>query len=174
MIPSQIFYTISIPSVLENFLPLWEIYYVTNKLILIAFLKFYLLDHYIYYYILLYIIIIITKSYNNCCSLGVIELCLLNLLVLIDCFLCNSSPYLLFESLSQVIDQESSHAYSRNLGKTYLISLGRFQNFKKVNSVNLSQISLLNTWLLVQILDNYVKPVNYFHSSFYQRFLMAP
>ena len=45
IIPSQIFYTISISSVLENFLPLWEIHYVTNKLILIAFLKFYLLDH---------------------------------------------------------------------------------------------------------------------------------
>ena len=29
-----------------------------------------------------------------------------------------------------------------------LVSLGRFQNFKKVNSVNLSQISLLNMWLL--------------------------
>ena len=32
-----------------------------------------------------------------------------------------------------------------------LVSLGTFQNFKKVNSVNLSQISLLNMWLLVQI-----------------------
>ena len=32
-----------------------------------------------------------------------------------------------------------------------LVLLGRFQNFKKVNSVNLSQISLLNMWLLVQI-----------------------
>ena len=32
-----------------------------------------------------------------------------------------------------------------------LVSLGRFQNSKKVNSVNLSQISLLNMWLLVQI-----------------------
>ena len=32
-----------------------------------------------------------------------------------------------------------------------LLSLGKFQNFKEVNSVNLSQISLLNTWLLVLI-----------------------
>ena len=32
-----------------------------------------------------------------------------------------------------------------------LVLLGRFQNFKKVNSVNLSQIFLLNMWLLVQI-----------------------
>ena len=78
------------------------------------------------------------------------ELCLLNLLILIDCFLCNSYPCVLFESLSHVINQES-HVYSWNLGKIYLVSLGRFQNFKKVNSVNLSQISLLNMWLLVQI-----------------------
>ena len=33
-----------------------------------------------------------------------------------------------------------------------LVSLARFQNFKKVNSVNLSEISLLNMWLLVQTL----------------------
>ena len=32
-----------------------------------------------------------------------------------------------------------------------LVLLGKFQNFKKVNSVNLSQISLLNMWLLVLI-----------------------
>ena len=32
-----------------------------------------------------------------------------------------------------------------------LVSLKRFQNFKKVNSVNLSQIFLLNMWLLVLI-----------------------
>ena len=32
-----------------------------------------------------------------------------------------------------------------------LVSLRRFQNFKKVNSVNLSQISLLKIWLLVLI-----------------------
>ena len=32
-----------------------------------------------------------------------------------------------------------------------LVSLGRVQNFKKVNSVDLSQISFLNMWLLVQI-----------------------
>ena len=32
-----------------------------------------------------------------------------------------------------------------------LVSIGRFQNSKKVNSVNLSQISVLNMWLLVPI-----------------------
>ena len=78
------------------------------------------------------------------------ELRLLNLLILIDCFLCNSYPCVLFESLSHVINQES-HVYSWNLGKIYLVHFLKFQNFKKVNSVNLSQISLLNMWLLVQI-----------------------
>ena len=42
-------------------------------------------------------------SYNNYCSVGVIELCLLNLLILIDWFLCNSYHSVLFESLSHVI-----------------------------------------------------------------------
>ena len=56
---------------------------------------------------LLIIIIIITKSHNNYCSVGVMELCLLNLLILIDCFLCNSYLCVLFESLPHVIKQES-------------------------------------------------------------------
>ena len=85
------------------------------------------------------------------------ELCLLSLLILID---CNSYPCVLFEGLSHVINQKS-HVYSWNLGRMYLfifwnfgiswVKQGRFQNFKKVNSVNLSQISLLNMWLLVRI-----------------------
>ena len=55
---------------------------------------------------------------------------------------------MLFEGLSDVINQES-HVYSWNLGQTYLVHVLefwslRFQNFKKVNAVNLSQISLLN------------------------------
>ena len=62
-------------------------------------------------YQLLIITIIITKSPNNYCGVGVMELCLLNLLILIDCFLCNSYPCVLFESLSRVINQES-HVYS--------------------------------------------------------------
>ena len=36
--------------------------------------------------------IIIIKSHNNYCSVGVMELCLLNLLILSDCFVCNSYP----------------------------------------------------------------------------------
>ena len=75
-----------------------------------------------------------TKSHNNYFSVGVMELCLLNLLILTDCFLCNSYPCVLFESLS-----------------CHLVSRGIFQNFKKVNTVNLSQISLLNMWLVVLI-----------------------
>ena len=76
---------------------------------------------------------------------------MLHLLILVDCFLCNSYPCVLFESLSHVINQES-HVYSWNLGKIYPIHVlkfwnlprfTRFQNFKKVNSVNLSRISLL-------------------------------
>ena len=46
-------------------------------------------------------------SHNNYCSVGVMEICLLNLLILIDCFLCNSYACVLIESLSQVINQES-------------------------------------------------------------------
>ena len=38
------------------------------------------------------------------------ELCLLNLLILIDCFLFNSYPRLLFETLLHMINQES-HVY---------------------------------------------------------------
>ena len=103
------------------------------------------------YYLLIIIIMTITKSDSNYCSVGVMELFLLNLLVLIDCFLCNSYTCVPFESLSHVINQES-HVYSQNLGKTYLVYFLKFwnQNFKKVNSVNLSQIFLLNMWLLVQ------------------------
>ena len=41
------------------------------------------------------------------------ELCLLNLLILIDCFLCNAYPCVLFESLSHVSNQEW-HVYSWN------------------------------------------------------------
>ena len=73
------------------------------------------------------------------------EVFLWNLLILIGCFLCNSYPCLLFESLSHVISQES-HVYSWNLGTSFYSG-----DFKKVNSVNLAQISHLNVWLLVQI-----------------------
>ena len=81
------------------------------------------------YYLLINIIIIITKSHNYC-SVGVMELCLLNLLILTDCFLCNSYPCVLFESLSHVINQES-HVYSWNLGKIYLVHFLKIQNLPR-------------------------------------------
>ena len=124
---------------------------------------------------------ITTKSHNNYCNEGVMELCLLNLEILIDCVLCNSYPFLLIESLSHVINQES-HVYSWNLGKIYLVHFwnfeisrvkwGRFQNFKKVNSVNWSQISFLNMWLLVLIhlKDSSVRP---WQISFLVRFMFC-
>ena len=42
-------------------------------------------------------------------------------------FLCNSYPYMVFESLSHVIDQES-HVYSWNLEKIYLAHFLKFWN----------------------------------------------
>ena len=74
------------------------------------------------------------------------ELCLLNSLILI--VFCNSYPCVLFERLSHVIGQES-RGYLRNLGKNYLVHFLKSLSFhsgdfKKVNSVNLSQFSLLN------------------------------
>ena len=66
------------------------------------------------------------------------ELCLLNLLILIDCFLCNSYPCVLFESFSHMINQESP-GISRMIFVKFGENLPRFQ------------ISLLNMWLLVQI-----------------------
>ena len=57
----------------------------------------------------------------------VTELCLLNLLILIDCFLCNSYPCVLFESLSHVINHEP-HVYSWNLGEIYLVCFLKFWN----------------------------------------------
>ena len=82
-----------------------------------------------YYLLIIIIIIIITKYHNNYCSIGVMELCILNLLISIDCFWCNSYPCVLFESLSHVINEES-HVYSGNSGKIYLIHFLKFiRNF---------------------------------------------
>ena len=74
----------------------------------------------------------------------------------IDWFLCNSYPCVLFESLWHVINQES-HKFIRDIWDEFIsfifwnFETFWFQNFKKVNSVNLSQIFLLNMWLLAQI-----------------------
>ena len=57
-------------------------------------------------------------SHNNYFSVEVMDLCLLNLLILVDWFLCHFYHCVLFESLSHVINQES-HVYSWNLGKKF-------------------------------------------------------
>ena len=72
-------------------------------------------------------IIIITKYHNNSCSVGGMELCLLNLLLFIDCFLCNSYPCVLFENLPHLINLES-HVYLWNFGEIYLVHFLRFWN----------------------------------------------
>ena len=43
----------------------------------------------------------------------------------IDCFLCNSYPCVLFESLSHVINQKS-HVYLGNFGEIYLVQFLEF------------------------------------------------
>ena len=58
------------------------------------------------------------------------ELCLLNLLILIDCFLCNSYPCVLFESLSHAINQKSQ-VYSWNLGKIFTRFTREISKFQK-------------------------------------------
>ena len=92
------------------------------------------------YYLL--IIILITK-HNNYCSVEVMESCLLNLLILIDTFLCNSYLCVLFESLSHVINQKSN-VYSWNLGKIYRVDFLKFiPNFPLkhvITSTNLNVI----------------------------------
>ena len=80
-----------------------------------------------YWLLIIVIMITTTKSHNNYHSVGVMELCLLNLLILTDCFLCNSYPCVLFESLPHVINQKP-HVYSWNLGKIYLVQFLKFWN----------------------------------------------
>ena len=58
------------------------------------------------------------------------ELCLLTLLIVIDCFLFNSYPCVLFESSSDVINQEP-HVYSWSLGKIYLVHFLKFWNLPR-------------------------------------------
>ena len=74
--------------------------------------------------------IIIRKKRNNYCSVGVTELCSLNSLIMIDCFLCNFYPYVLFESLPHVINQVP-HLNSWNLGKIYLVHFLKFSNLPR-------------------------------------------
>ena len=91
------------------------------------------------YYSLIIIIIIIGKSHNNYGSVGVMGLCLLNLLTLSGCFFCNTYPYVLFERLSHVIHQES-HVYSWNLGEIYFVHFLKFWNLSKFQESELGKL----------------------------------
>ena len=76
--------------------------------------------------------IIIKKTHNNYCSVGVMELCLLNFLILIDCFLCNSYSCVLLRACYML------------LTRNHIFICEIWGKFQKVNLVNLSKISLLN------------------------------
>ena len=107
------------------------------------------------------ILIIITKSHYNYRSVGVMESCLLNLVILINCFLCNSTLVCSLRACHMWLT--SNNIFIREIWGKFIsfsfwnfeisfVSLERSRNFKKVNSVNLSQIFLLNVWLIVKIL----------------------
>ena len=73
------------------------------------------------------------------------ELCLLNLLILNDWFLCNSYHCVLFKTLSHVINQES-HVSSWNLGKIYLVHFLKFWNFLRFYSPTANFVLLNLIW----------------------------
>ena len=102
-------------------------------------------------YLLITIKIIITKSHNNYCTVGVMVLCLLNLLVLIVfCVILT----LLCSLRTCHIWLTRNHIFIREIwGKVTSFIFLKFwnQDLKKVNSVNLSHTSLLNMWILVLI-----------------------
>ena len=89
------------------------------------------------------------------------ELCILNLLIVIYCFFCVILTVLCSLRACHMW-LTRNHMFIREIWGKFtlfifwnfeisLVSHGRFQNIKNVNSVNLSQISLLNMWLLVLI-----------------------
>ena len=81
-------------------------------------------------------------------------------------------------SNNRVINQES-HVYfvkfginlPRSFFKSPSLCSGRFQKFQKTNSVNLSQISLITMWLLVQI-EMYSKNKIKGEGNFFKVFLI--
>ena len=73
--------------------------------------------------------IIITKSHYNCCSVGVTELCLLNLLILI--VFCVILPFCVLWELV-TCDYQESHVYSWNLGENYLVHFLIFWNLPRL------------------------------------------
>ena len=101
------------------------------------------------YQLLIIIMITITKSHNNYCSVGVLEMFIK--FVDIDwLFFCNSYPCMLFESLSHVINQES-HVYSWNLGKIYLVHFLKFWNLLRFTR----EISKFQTSGLGKVIPNF-------------------
>ena len=110
--------------------------------------------------ILLIIIIVITKNHNNYCGVGAMELSLLNLLILTDCFLCNSYPCVLFESSSHVINKES-HVYSWNLGKIYLAHFLKFWNLpSETREISKFQKSKLGKFIPTFPLKHVITSIN--------------
>ena len=102
-------------------------------------------------YLLITIKIIITKSHNNYCTVGVMVLCLLNLLGL--CVFCVLLT-LLCSLRTCHMWLTRNHIFIREIwGKVTSFIFLKFwnQDLKKVNSVNLSHTSLLNMWILVLI-----------------------
>ena len=94
------------------------------------------------------------------------ELCLLNLLILIDCFLCNSCPRVLFESLSHVINQES-HVSSWNLGKIYLIHFLKCWNLPRfTQKISKFQKSALGKFIPNFPLKYMITSTNTFNQGF--------
>ena len=86
-------------------------------------------------------------SHNNYCSVGVMELCLLNLFILIDCFLCNSYPCVLFESLSHEINQEPY--VTREISKFQKSELGKFiPNFPLKHMITGTNLVMKNVFPL--------------------------
>ena len=91
------------------------------------------------------------------------ELCLLNLMILIVfcviiTLVCSLRACHMWLTRNQMFIHEILGKFTSFIIWNFeisLISLGKFQNFKKVNSVNLFQISLLSMWLLVQIWQNW-------------------
>ena len=82
------------------------------------------------------------------------ELRLLNLLILIDCFFCVILTLVCYLRACHMC-LTRNHMFIREMWRKFtslilgnfeisLVSPRRFQNFKKVDSANLSQISLLN------------------------------
>ena len=109
---------------------------------------------------------IVTKSRNNYCSVGFMELCVLNLLIFIDCFLYNSYPCVLFESLSHVINQES-HVYSWNLGKIYLVYFLKFWNLPRfTREISIFQKSELGKFIPNFPLKHAITSINFASLSF--------